>query len=60
MCFEAFVLARKGRMNLGELQQQGAVSFMFEHEACGGCGTHLSSETFQKLTTKCREPEKYQ
>ena len=58
MYFEAFVLAVKGGMNLEELQQQGPVRFMFEHEACGRCGTHLSSKTFRKPVINHREPEK--
>jgi hypothetical protein len=58
MCFEAFVLAGKGGMNLEKLQQQGAVRFMFKHKACRRCGTHLSSKTFQKLVINRREPEK--
>jgi hypothetical protein len=60
MYFEVFVLAGKGGMNLEELQQQGAVRFMFEHEACGRCGMHLSSKAFQKPVINRREPEKYQ
>jgi hypothetical protein len=58
MYFEAFVLAGKGDMNLEGLQQQGAVRFMFEHGACGRCGTHLSFKTFQKPVINRRESEK--
>lgn len=57
--FRGIRLAGKRRMNLGKLQQQGAVRFIFEHQACRRYSTHLSSKTFQKPTISRRESEKY-